>query len=591
MINTIQLPPFKKMCVTIGNLPTSFMESMSYYEALCWLVGFLQDQVVPAVNTNSEAVQELQNYVANYFDNLDVQEEINNKLDDMAESGELTEIIAQYLSLAGVLAFDTVADMKVATNIIDGSTARTLGFNAKGDGGAAVYKIREITNDDTVNEMDIIALTNNDLIAELVSDKNNCMCYGVDKDDTNDNNNTIISYVLGKMDYAYCNEEIELHDELVLSGNNKRFDFSKITFTPSNATDSAITIHDTTNYIVNGTHLVSSSHGVRLGLLELTSGVQVNILRITARENAIYLGGAKGVWDSQLNVNRVEYKNHGIYFDVSQTWVGQVGFYNTVFIDQTSDATTENFGVYGNCSLNPITGIDFYNISFEKAKGGFKFETTHSTNFCEHLNVYGCRIAEFSRNHHYKALKLVTPNSNNNILIQGVFNFDSALIETFDLSEYYSMQSRSMFLNGIFMLENTANNNGQTRLAKTAQLGNRCISLKELYINFTNYKPSAASTIYPLGNITLLSRDASYQAPYTYNIKLKDSTFNFIGTYKFKAMNDCTVNLVGSSGSVIKTYSLTSGQTLNVTSVETNSSNDVQTLSDVVDDVSFETIS
>ena len=582
-----KLTPFKMQVIQSFPFIDADFDALTNYELLCKVVDYL-NKTVSNVDLLNEKVEEFQHY----FDNLDVQEEINNKLDEMAESGELEEIISSYLNSQAIFGFNTVSDMIISNNLINGSYAKTIGFYNVNDGGGALYKIKTVTNDDIVNGMDIIQMSTDDtLVAVLINDRNNVLCYGVNKTDTNNNNNAIINYVLNKMNYAYCNEEIELHDELILSGDNKRFDFLKITFTPSNATDSAIIIHDTTNYIVNGTHLVSSSHGVRLGLLELTSGVQVNILRITARENAIYLGGAKGVWDSQFNVNRLEYKNHGIYFDVSQTWVGQVGFYNMVFIDQTSDGTTENFGVYGNCSLNPITGIDFYNISFEKAKGGFKFETTHSTNFCEHLNVYGCRIAEFSRNHHYKVLKLVTPNTNNNILIQGVFNFDSALIESFDLSEYYSMQSRSMFLNGIFMVENTTNSNGQTRLAKTAQLGNRCISLKELYINFTNYKPSAESTIYPLGNITLLSRDNSYQAPYTYNIKLKDSTFNFIGNYKFKAMNDCTVNLVGSSGSVIKAYSLTLGQTLNVASVETNSSNDIQILSNVITDDSFDTIS
>lgn len=40
---------------------------------------------------------ELKDFVDNYFDNLDVQEEINNKLDEMAESGELGEIVGEYL--------------------------------------------------------------------------------------------------------------------------------------------------------------------------------------------------------------------------------------------------------------------------------------------------------------------------------------------------------------------------------------------------------------------------------------------------------------------------------------------------------------
>lgn len=41
----------------------------------------------------SQAFQALHDFVTNYFDNLDVQEEINRKLSDMAESGELLTII------------------------------------------------------------------------------------------------------------------------------------------------------------------------------------------------------------------------------------------------------------------------------------------------------------------------------------------------------------------------------------------------------------------------------------------------------------------------------------------------------------------
>lgn len=91
---------FTKMCCTIGNLPTSYMISMTYEEQLIWLCNYLEKTVIPAVNNNAEATEELQRlylelkrYVDDYFENLDVQEEINNKLDEMAESGELADII------------------------------------------------------------------------------------------------------------------------------------------------------------------------------------------------------------------------------------------------------------------------------------------------------------------------------------------------------------------------------------------------------------------------------------------------------------------------------------------------------------------
>ena len=97
MNNVETIKPFKNFCMTIGALPTSYLESMSYYETLCWLCKYLENTINPAINNNAEALKELQSYVANYFENLDVQEEINNKLDEMAESGVLADIINEQI--------------------------------------------------------------------------------------------------------------------------------------------------------------------------------------------------------------------------------------------------------------------------------------------------------------------------------------------------------------------------------------------------------------------------------------------------------------------------------------------------------------
>jgi len=176
MINVEKLNPFGRMCVSLGMLPSSYKESLTYEEQLLWFFKYLDEKVIPTLNNNADAIiqlqsyyNELKTYVDEYFDNLDVQEEINNKLDDMAESGELTEIIAQYLQLAGVLAYDTVADMKAAENLASGSITKTLGYYSINDGGSASYKIRTITNEDVIDNMTIIPLTNSEtLIAELI---------------------------------------------------------------------------------------------------------------------------------------------------------------------------------------------------------------------------------------------------------------------------------------------------------------------------------------------------------------------------------------------------------------------------------------
>ena len=104
MENEIQKLTFNMLPMTIGVLPSSYVDSMSYYETLIWLCNYLENTVIPAVNNNGEAVEELQSayltlhdYVEHYFDNLDVQEEINNKLDQMTEDGTLTDLISDYV--------------------------------------------------------------------------------------------------------------------------------------------------------------------------------------------------------------------------------------------------------------------------------------------------------------------------------------------------------------------------------------------------------------------------------------------------------------------------------------------------------------
>ena len=103
-VETMDRSPFKHMVSTIGNLPTSFVDSLSYYECLAWLCHYVETQIIPIVNNNAEAIIELQEawielkeFCDNYFTNLNVQNEINNKLDAMAESGELAEIINEQI--------------------------------------------------------------------------------------------------------------------------------------------------------------------------------------------------------------------------------------------------------------------------------------------------------------------------------------------------------------------------------------------------------------------------------------------------------------------------------------------------------------
>lgn len=169
-------PPFVRFVCSA--IPMVFDDSLSYYEALCAMWKYVQG-MTDVINNNAtleeeyiEKFNELKTFVDTYFDNLDVQEEINNKLDAMVEDGTLQEIITSYIQANAIWAFNTVSEMKSATNLIDGSYVETYGFYSKGDKGGAKYKIREITNEDTVDEAFIIALSDPDLVAELMVDEN-----------------------------------------------------------------------------------------------------------------------------------------------------------------------------------------------------------------------------------------------------------------------------------------------------------------------------------------------------------------------------------------------------------------------------------
>ena len=180
MNNDIYVSPFKRLCITIGNLPTAYLESMSYYEGLTYLVNYLSNNVIPAVNNNGEAVEELQakfvelqHYVDTYFDSLDVQTEIDNKLDEMATEGELATIILDYLQMSGLMMYDTLADMKATEHVIDGSYLEIAGTLTYDDGHRTLYRVREKTNDDVIDEVELVELTNYpELVAEkLIDDK------------------------------------------------------------------------------------------------------------------------------------------------------------------------------------------------------------------------------------------------------------------------------------------------------------------------------------------------------------------------------------------------------------------------------------
>ena len=165
------LTPFKWFVLENFPFIEADFDALTEWQLFC-KIGKEINKIINSTNTLGTQVESLTDYVKNYFDNLDVQEEINNKLNEMVEDGTLQEIITSYLNVKGILAFNTKADMKNATNIIDGSFVKTFGNLEFNDGYGEFYKIREIKNTDVVDDINIIAImTNPDLVAELIKNQ------------------------------------------------------------------------------------------------------------------------------------------------------------------------------------------------------------------------------------------------------------------------------------------------------------------------------------------------------------------------------------------------------------------------------------
>ena len=212
------------------------IDGLTQYDLLCKIVEKL-NAVITQTNTQTENIEKLEeafttlkNYVDNYFNNLDIQTEINNKLDEMATSGELEAIIASYLNTQAVRGFSTLNDLKNATGLITGAICQTSGKNNYKDGLGSLYRIRNITNEDVVDNDKLVAITSDvSLVAEKITNNisnakttgttNTYSCdyiNGIIESGSNENGNWI-KFNDGTM---ICSSEIRREVTFVQSGNS-----------------------------------------------------------------------------------------------------------------------------------------------------------------------------------------------------------------------------------------------------------------------------------------------------------------------------------------------------------------------------------
>ena len=382
------LKPFTRFLMTIGELPSSYLVSMTYEEQLLWFCNYLQNVVIPTINNNGEAVEELQakfielkDYVDNYFENLDVQDEIDHKLDEMAESGELAEIISQFLGVDFLYTFDTAADLASATTIQDGSNAYIMGKETYNDGKGAFYKIRELQNTDVPDGDNIITLTETDnLVAEKLPN------YYINEIHTELDNLDI------KADIIYDSLSDLLDDTNLYAGKNVGTlgyysvndgggALYKIREPEESETANNITTYETDNNLIaeiidNSKELYAKKYGVKC------DKVSDDITKLQALVNYAYDNGKEIVIDgytyisSTLDTKGVKIKGigetlHPVYTYTSKTY-GNIGW---TYLRNTGQGALITFADYVNDNLDKGSGIisDTANpiISVNNANGRF----------------------------------------------------------------------------------------------------------------------------------------------------------------------------------------------------------------------------
>lgn len=202
-----------KFCLTIGMIPSSYKLALTYEEQLLLIGKFIEEQLIPVIDNNAQAVAELQEafallkeYVENFFDDLNLQTQIDNKLNEMAESGELAQIMSNYTGLIRVI--DTTAELISSTETFYvGELIKTLGYSNVGDNGGAMFRVKDSGTADGYITLEI----NGDLYAEMIiEDKININSFGADYTGNTDSS-AIFNFAFNYLNNRWLNNDYSIN--------------------------------------------------------------------------------------------------------------------------------------------------------------------------------------------------------------------------------------------------------------------------------------------------------------------------------------------------------------------------------------------
>lgn len=388
-------------------------DALTDYQLFCKMIEYMKKALEHISSYDSQFVDFNNRLKAmeDYFDNLDVTEEVNAKLDEMAEDGTLEELIGQYLQLVSTYTYNSVAEMKLATNLVDGSFTRTSGYYTYDDGGGAFYKVRPVTNQDVIDNAFIISLYNPQLVAELIynNDINYLQCGGKVNDDTYDSTSLVQSIIdklsdkkCGKLYFPqgriYFKGTITLKSNVELigfgdystwninaeTGQDKATTFyhipdEEIDFITSNYTDTS-QLNYQPNINIKNLYIVGTSDTVNgLNLIGISKSVIENIMIINCQNN-IHIEFA--MTTDFIRVFSQRATDYCLLIDSSMNLDESTttNFYNCYF-----GQTRESGGSPMKIAYRSIVGCNFVDCTFETSNESIEIDTYNEVYF---TNIY-----------------------------------------------------------------------------------------------------------------------------------------------------------------------------------------------------------
>lgn len=420
--------------------------------------------------------------------------------------------------------FDTVADMKAATNLVAGDYARTAGFYNLNDNRGALYKIRELESGDVIDENVLIEISGTDLVAELVD--NSEIINNLKQPTT-----TSFTVSQGKTLTGTHSAPINAGTEntvVSVTGNNATIDNVSITNTNSLSSKTAIkayksggntaglTISNTVigaNFdkgIVLDSACFSSFSNIRIGntsgaslTLENSTGGWTGVQDFTG---CIFHSGNPTVLIDETDTNTISF-NDCCFEDVTNNVIENKG---TIYVNRSYFGDMVSTGKETHLLYGYAGSKTYFNDCTLAITPAYNTEGSFNTHFALHggaeCYVNGGLINAGNRDH--ASAIYSTDNSNDKIYIDGLKEGGANNWTPYYLYPYTPLRSQNPMRN--YVINGTLTDTLQTKIGFEATDG----TVRDFTINSSYVNPFG-------GNVVEHEANATYN-PYMFYFEVPD---------------------------------------------------------------------